>query len=621
MKKTLLFIFIFLTGGFARAQLPVNYLVESGDSTALPPNDTSLSLLQRYLPAEQLFLIDLGNPSSPAMPCMMITKVQHGFRSGIQPWAPYQNPQATKTYWKTPRPYTDIRYTQGQGRLLQLDFTFVRNITKRWNAGIEIRRLGSKGSYLRQNTDFTGFRMFHQYASVNRRWDFRYQIQLYNASSQINGGVVSDSAFIHSGFFQRPSFPVWLNSSVVWSRTSHQTFETDYHLDRPGFHHNDSQLSLPPVRRTLNLSLSRIRERNADSSLTDDFSFYRNIYKNAERNFDSITFTNYNATLTLKRTDTDTLKRIRIIGSAGISIDRISYNDFNKYDLSTYNFSVKGMGAVVMQHLQIHLRGTQYFRGYNQGDYLYEAGLQNIDGNLNWSLQVHAQKYRQAFATERIQSNHFQWAQTFNSGLNQGISGQLASVKTKIPFNLKLQAGWLQNLVIVPATVLPEQLNQKVQHVSLQGFFTWHYKKLYWHQIGFIQKNKSMLALHLPEWGSISELSLRGRYKKTSLHYQMGLVLDWRQKTNAWRFNPSILMWTQDSMGKMGGYPMVHFFATGEIKRFACFIRLEHILYSLHFLSPKLASWNPLPNYYFAAAGNPMLPQLFRFGFRWRFYD
>lgn len=566
--------------------------------------------------------MDLGNAGSPALNIILPIGSPTGFRTGINPWFAYTPANQTKKYWNTPRPFTDVKYTQGQGRLLQLDFLFVRNISKLWQAGVEINRFGSKGVYLRQNSDYSSFRTFHRFESPNKKWVLRYQIFVMNASAEINGGMTSDSLFTQAGYFQRESFPVRLNSSVIWSKASKQTFESDYHL-RP----KKAASWLKPSgsassAHLLNLAISRDRERTADSSLVDDISSYPFTFRDSTRNFDSLTFTNFQTALTWRSISMDSLKNTKINWALGFGFDKFNFNNHFNLEMSAYNWSIKGHITYDRKEYQAYLKVLHYFSGYNQGDYLIVSGLHHEGPKIKWNLQWQTQKYRQAFTWERFNSNHYRWAQSLLPGINNGLSGYLKSNPHRIiPWQLTFQLGTLKEYVVVHSQAIPRQLDENLLNASLEGFFTLHYKKIYWSQRGFIQKNNQPLTIQLPEWGINSEISLRSRYKKTSLNYQIGVILDQRQKTLAWTFNPSTMMWGRDTTRQMGGYPMLHFFAAGEIKRFSCFIRMEHFLYNLQFISATMQKWNPLPTDYFASAGNPMQPQLFRFGFRWRFYD
>ncbi len=610
----------------AQSFIPTFGSIQAFDQSIFKSIDTSFSSIHQYSIIQKDFYTDLGNPGTSAKNLIFESKVLSGFNTGIKGWEMYFDQNKTNEFWNVKRPYSDIKYVQGQNRLLGLNFIHTQNIRKDWNVGVEIIRYGSKGFYLRQNSDISRLRLFQSYLSNDGRSRLLASIILDKALQEVNGGIVNTKDFDSSSILQRESYPINLSKSFNYLKKNQVMFEYSYGFKKFSIRvDSNSRKALYPFR--IYYTFQRDKEAYLDTGLADDTKYYKNIYKDSLVNFDStsfITFKNHLqlASLGYKKLNDSTFSLKPLIWQVGYQYDFIKFfcKDYTSGSIVNHSINLKILYAF-KPNMKFITESKYYFNGYNRQDYLQQATFLLINKKVQLNLNGFAQQYIQPLIYQYFKTNYFAWSQSLNPTHVLGFNFYLKT-NFKHPFEVNILYRNTVNYVYFDQNSIPTQFAPSLTHLSAVTALDWHYKKLHIKEKLLLQYNSNTQITPLPNWASKTDIYIAGQLKNKSMKYHIGFSINYWQKTSSYRWNTSIMQFYLDSSVKSGGYPMIDLYANGEIQRFAFFVKLEHVFYGLRFLAdPWQQTFNFLPNSYYATAYNPMQPQVLRLGFRWRFYD
>jgi hypothetical protein len=604
----------------ARKDLALWY--EEGLPYLKKPADTGMTGIHLINPvrSEYIFFQDLGNYGSPAMPIQYQGQRAVGFQHGIRVFDQFMRKADDQRYWNVKKPYTDIRYSQGKGRLLQLELLHTQNVSKNWNVGIQLHRLGARGLYQHQNTDWYHTRVFSSYISPSGKYANDAYILFNRGSLENNGGVDSPNGFDSaSADILKEGFATRLTKSET------RVKEFTFHLRQALLYINkkDTNQKVNP-----SFSLSHILDITNftmnDSFSSADLTYFTNTYNNNLYTKDSLRYFTINNKLELASTG------YRANGKAGYSAFLFQagmmfttvkwYN--NNLASSLYNTSIYGAIKSNPEKKQsiLYQGSLQYIlAGYNMFDY-------KLSGSAGYSVKKFlvkgvftSQRFLPDEQLRNFNSNHYVWA--FRPDKSQLTSLHLIA-ETKPQMNksqssLQMQLQNILNPVYLNEQIQPQQLSGTATIFSAMAKHTLKFKKLYT-SVQALYQEGGKNVIRVPRWSVYVSAYIQAKYGKSPLRYQLGADLFWNSSYQSYSYDPLLHQFYIQNKWTTGNYPMVDVFLNGELKQFNVFVKVEHILQTL---TQYKGFEKALPLSYYSSPYYPFQGQAIRMGFRWRFYS
>ncbi len=567
-------------------------------------------------------LEDLGNTGSPAFHLDFPPLPAFGFNFGINQWDDYRYTAENIRYFNTQNILTDIYYNQGPTDLRTLNFLHVQNIKRNWSASVQYHGSASQGYYAQQVTNYSNIGVNTMYRSPNNHYMIMASTVWNLFSFQENGGFVNDTLFERaSGALAKGSTPTnLLNAYQNFNDQSYTVNQfwflgtTETREFKKDTSHYVIKVLKPKlyVEHRFNYYQKKYYFRDSAEGpkpffpgTTNDSPLVADIYRMTDiSNRVSI------GTALFRDSLTDSTENVNIpfAFSAYAQSDIIRATE-DRIDTSFQNFSVGGTigGAYSLYKLKLDYT----LLGYNQGDYLAQAGLNlKISKHLPiLSLQATAQQAAPAFIMQRMTSEYFNWNNNFTKQKFYEFQAGLFNIlHTDITARYVVAA----NYVYMGPQIKPVQADTDVDYGNLTIFNHLRFGHFHVNTSFTYQKVLQGDFIHVPNY------VLRGSYYfehflfKKALLFQGGVDIRYYSSYYGNAYMPGIsAFYVQDSF-KTGNFPVFDVWVAGKIKRFRFYIKCENIG---QILSIGPTQW-VVPGYPMSLTTTP-----FRFGVRWMFFD
>ncbi|OYU96203.1 MAG: hypothetical protein CFE21_07270 [Bacteroidetes bacterium B1(2017)] len=555
---------------------------------------------------------DLGNIGTPGRSMFFDWNRTTDFVLGFNPYQSYYKTPQESRYYHTKKPYADFTYTQGQKEMLLFSGKYFMNFTPRFNIGVDYDRVTSQGFYPRQYTSGYFTNIASNYTSKNNRYGILANAIWNRGVVDENGGIKSDSLFESLRGVNKAA-PVKLANcqSRFRSKTYYakQYFylgsmkelikdeDTSYYLSRAGF-----------ISHTIRYDV-------------DNFYF-----DNPSGNKDSTLFPSANIDTSGVFYDSISSKTL---------MNRLAYaywTKSNEYQQSYIEFAlshkyinVNQMGLAntyqnvwgeaklerlpkTAQNIGIRLAASYCMSGYNQNDFKLGGDLKFLFKNFDVSGSFNNQLLQPDYTLTNYNSAPFSWSKNY-SKIN--VTQWRAGIGTKrfrhnftAIFNQYIIANW----VYYGKEVTPTQSSDILVINTLEANKTF---QLGW----FFFENKLMLQksnldiVQLPTMGANLRYYLNGTLFRKALLFQLGAEVFYNTAYYGNAYNPSARAFYLQDQTKIGNYPLIDVFVTGQIMTATLFAKFEHIN----------MDWQTTGYYY--TPHYPLPVRAFRFGIRLRLYN
>lgn len=172
---------------------------------------------------------DLGNIGTAAKPVFYEVPELIGLSSGFHGYDLYFRDPAKRRYFDTKSPFTEMSAFFGGGNRNMLDLAFARNVTPRWNLGLEFntQRVRKTLNPVRRDDNMTeqnAYSFHTNYRSENGRyWLLGSFSRMKHEVSEI-GGIIPPEVDPTSLYFTYEDAKVWLQNSRA------RDLRQDYHV-------------------------------------------------------------------------------------------------------------------------------------------------------------------------------------------------------------------------------------------------------------------------------------------------------------------------------------------------------------------------------------------------------
>ncbi len=540
-------------------------------------------------------------------------------------------------YYNTRTPYTNLRYGNGGPKRRSeelVNVMFTQNVNPNLNIGFNYGLISSIGRYEAQKVDNRNIRIFTSYTGTKYSLFFNY---FYNKSDHLeNGGIVDEDNIWNPEVYNidkkeniRVNF-YSANNKINQNRLHLTQF---LNLGNVTIHKNDSVSEKAPVATAVhNMDLSRYRRIHKIGDLhkyyveNPDSFYYKNIYADTTATRDSVYYISFANTFQVKfNEEANPLLRFGVRGFISNEIEKFKYPGilFQIGDLTTppaYRMVdtllvtshvggqiFKNVGDLFKWNAGLKL----YFQGYKAGDTEVTGEISSQFGILKDTASIFANGgaylVTPDYFTQRYFSNHFKWDNNFDQVQTYRIEGGLAIPTRRLL--LSAETRLINKYVFWNEDALPEQTNDLIE--VLQVKLKKHFSVIGFNSVNTVlyQATSNESVLPVPTWFVHSSNYYQNVLFQV-LFFQLGFDLRY---TTAW-FTPAYMPATgqfyNQSVRKVGDYPMVDLFLNMHLKKARIYVKVDHI-----------NEGYPYDKNYFHTIHYPMNPRTIRFGVSWNFYD
>jgi hypothetical protein len=585
--------------------------------------DTSLYEAELYNPMIKKYRLyqDLGNIGSPAQSLLFNPTPTNGFQLGTEAMQQYFKRSEDSRFYTAKKPYTDIQYVQGSKELLFLDLLLTKNVSTRWNIGVDFRRISSLGYYVNQKSSIWSTRVFSAYQSKNKRYALLNNLIWNKGYVEMNGGLIDDSTyealtgankqvgvnlqgnglngaggprnlfrntsfhtaqFWYFGKYKNPINGEDTSSQIIRKSGIRHTLD----IERLSFLYKDKTLLNKDFYHTFYFDTTQTYDSLHQFMIQNSVTLYRHL---VEKNSTNINFTSY---LTVKHQYIEIYQRVNNVKYSNVYVN----------------------GAIIPR---LHNTPYKFFpgidayyclSGYNAGDYSLKTFADYISAKFNYAIEASSAAKEQDYLINHFVSNNYIWENSFKKTTTTSLLVNTREIK-KTGFSLSVALNTVSNFVYFNSNGLPVQYGNSIQVINTSLSKSLHFGNFWLHNQLWYQHTSNKQIMRLPEFGLFERFYYEKRLFKKVLLAQMGIDVSYYTAYYAKEFNPVTRQFQLQNKVKIGNYPVVDLFFNMQIKQAVLFFKFDHANADLSGNNSYSSPHQPLPY------------RAFRLGIRWRMFD
>jgi len=593
--------------------------------------DTALYQMQKFDPG---YLHNLGSPATPAFDLIWNPFKRTGFDMGFHQWDIYRLTDENTQFFNTQNPYASLSYVEGATDMQAFHATYSQNIRPYLNFSFHLNALNANKSYYDpQQSQITQLALNTWYRAPSNKYMLMLSAVFNNFQAQENGGIQSDSLFLHSSPGSRTGIPVNFgafyppdSSKQIWQENFvsarqyfrfgpindvklHDTDSVAVHIMHPEFFvshafeyhyqkytYRDQYVGTP------------FTENILDPVVTNDnwqYEEFTNKVAIGHAEFN-------NAVRVKKKIDSSALKRHPLFYEFFAK-----YTIIKSYEQADYiernqlldNGSV-GVEASRTGGVGFSANAEYFLEGYNKDDYnaqahVYVPFIKKILPRFN--IDTHIQQAAPAFTDQFLLGNHFIWSNSFEkSHFFEGSA--YFSDSAGMQFGVAYQSA--SNLIYFDTSAHPKQDPGTVAYARF--FVNKDIKIGHFHFLNSITWQKPISHasdVRVPEWLFRTSWYYEHALFKRALLLQGGIDFYYGTAYDGYGYMPEISKFYIQDKVTLGNYPVFDVWVAGKVKRFTFFGKLEH------------ANQGLTGSNYFLVPHYPLYPLSYRFGIKWMFFN
>jgi hypothetical protein len=534
--------------------------------------DTAVRNFYRFLPVEQsgYRLQDLGNIGTALQPIFYTLPREIGARSGFTVYDYWFNDPEEIRYYNTRSPYTRLFYSQGGNGRSWVDVTHARNITPRWSAGVDFRRItadkqiGPTRTRDDKQTVSTAYNVYTWYRDSVDRYQLMAHLSRMRHRVQEPGGILVGA--------QPPASITeiiqYANSPVRRANARSEELRVNQHL-----YHQYKLVSALQLYHILDRTTSdniyadqapdsayyRVRIPTGSGPLTEDFN--TRIFQNQAGIKGGYRAGQWNA----------------YIKHRAVRFRPNPEEEFEVNEVGAGGYLALQPDTVRTLRLEAELR--------TDGQYRFEALAQN-----NW-LQLHYQRsqYKPAFIYQYRNTLVDQWNRDFRDPTADRLEGTLMLKLGPLSLQPGLQLSIVQNPLYLraeslsgnsrPLGIRPEQ-GAAAQMIAPRLRFSLQLGE-YLHWDGDAQYTRvsgnSAIAFQVPDWLVNTSVYFEGPMFGGNMIGQLGVDIHMKAAYYADAYDPALRQFVVQQDFLVPSYPIANLFFGFKINRTRIFARMSHL--------------------------------------------
>ncbi len=609
---------------------------------AVGPLDTTLTDFRIDYPFYRQDVGDMaqGALGQTSLPLNYFRRPQSFDFSFAEPYYAYTANMENVSFYNTKRPLIRMEYIEsGQKRYREENFGIMlaQNISPTTGFNVDYKARGTRGQYIWSRTK--NHNLSVAFNHTGKRYSVHAAYYNNRIEQQENGGVVGAWAIVDTTFQHPSGVPMKLADSEARNLYRNNAFFVTQSYGIPLQRMTDSDFSMAGLTavyighsfqysswskvytdvRALYTDDRDHRDENGDFA-SASHSYYDDWFINPQQSRDSL----YERVISNRFfVQAQPWDRNGVVGTidAGVGIDLHTYSQFGMDDYlsgrhrrtsRTSYFAYGSVAGKIRRYVDWDADIRFYPSGYRGGDLEIGAHLA-LTGYIRrhplilegrFSMNRRSPSYWQ----ENLFSNHYVWSSPLSKENETRFE-----VRFSVP-DFAFEAGAWQGVVGSRIYYGPD--SRIAQHGGNVGLTSVYARKDF--RLGGLHLDNRVLL----QWSTNQEVvpvPLLSAY--LSYYYEFWVVrdvlrlqigLDGRYHTRymAPGYNPALSAFYNQREVEVGNYPYVDAFAMAKWKRMRIFLKYQHVNQGL-FGNGE----------YFAVAGYPLNPGMFKIGISWGFYD
>ena len=417
--------------------------------------DTLIQGLQQFQPYYMK-----GGPASAYSPLAFAENANLGFSTGLNFFNYFNFSVDSTKYYNSRTPYTDLKLIISSKKEQYFKLLHTQNITKGWNASLEVLRTNGDGFYLKQNFISSNVRLSTNFRSKSERYGFTAGIITRTFKKDENGGMVSDSLLEANIFSNKKLFPV--NLEQARTRRGYRALFTSQYFylgkhDKSNTDTTNRKKIIPESAIVYSMDLDESWFVYSDKLPLS--GYYDNIYLDSNATLDSTHVWRLRNRVSWRTLNNSSLK---INAEAGLGHDLVNIYQQNRDSVLTdllcfIKLFSKGDST---RKFAWSIDGKYFFSGEHAGDEMLGiTGAYSLPGTKGRILfNVRNSAISVPYFYSSYASNHFWWYNNLNkTSTNEGRIGfEIAKWK----FAARVGVYNVFNYVYLDQSFLPQQIGR-----------------------------------------------------------------------------------------------------------------------------------------------------------------
>lgn len=556
----------------------------------------------------------LSNLGSPAQSMVTEYHFNGGYDLKNQSFAHILNNYSNIRYLIPIQAFSELYYTMGANKEQQFDVSFTRELFPRFILGLEFALQNSPGIYKNNKSQNARVYFTGRYSTDNERYGIISNYYHNKINIGENGGLLDDFEFESNTESDRRLIPVQLQDAQNMVKESGFGFEQYFNF-----------IGTSPKK----ISDSSFKPRKIQfGRITHSFSYHKNQLVYTEDSPLAAFYQSFDVVLDSNNTY-DSTYQLAIKNKLYLS--SLGYKKFNN-DVPFYIYagvehayivqadSIKksvyhqlspfgGIRISLLRSSYLDGKATIITGGYGSGDLHLEAGIKQFLGtsernlgNLFFRTEVINQS--PSWITQRYQSNHFRWENSFSNSKFVNFHGGYSFKGFTVGGRLQV----MDKLIYFNKFARPQQ---STGTTNLRQIYTeFHLRPGKFELLGRFdyQKVSNDTILHIPEYSGMIKIAFVQDLFSKAATIKPGLRFRWFSSYYADAYMPALRTFYLQDEKNIGNFPYLDVFLTLKVKRANLFVQYENL-------------FGLLGNYtYYTTPHYPMRDPRLYFGVKWRFF-
>ena len=565
--------------------------------------DTSMDFFYLYEPNGSIadYLVNVAEYASPSF-SLLFSPNDHQFM--LHPYETALISSSDKPDYTTPKPYSNLFYSQGLNSEQTAKFTHTQNINKYCNVGLDLNFYKTMGEYDNQAIKGRHVSPWIVYYGPRFSTTFKYG---YNAiERQENGGIAEDSLLNYAKLL-RMKFPN-ASSSLHFQTVD---FMQKWNLGRKA---KEDSLSLDVLsyKNAIGYKLNYTSIKRSYNDKYPDTEFYTNVLFDSTATNDSLLDKNLVSQLFFEFQRTVHKTKFVADFAVGMEYNSSVYHDYDysiPEDFTNSEFYEGTFDVMLPDSINISHKHRFYFAGDDKGGYniytniekCFTIGEEELDISLS---QNYANLYRPT-VYYLYESNHRTWTTDFDSEKILDLGATISSSWGNMDAEFHYYA--MKDYVAFDETGMLQQTHESGNAFTAKLDKT----SRFWHIVmknGLLFQNISVGYQEYPTWATYNSLAFQGAFLKKLIHFGFGGEVLYYPSYKTPTYDASLGDFIPQSKYEYGGFPIINVFATIKYKPIKLYVKYTS-LYAL------------LKEKKYAIAGYPQSNGTVSFGISWLFYN
>lgn len=515
-------------------------------------------------------------------------------------------------YYEVPTPTSELMFRTGMEQGQVLDAFLTINTSPNFNFSVAYKGLRSLGKYRQSLASLGNFRTTFNYRTKNERYYARGHFVSHDFLNQENGGLTDESVALFES--NDPNFTDRARLEVNYTNAENFLVAKRYFLDHSFkiFRKKDSIKSHPSNFKLGHQYTYKTKHYHFDQTAADTITIGQAF---ASAINDEVGLRTMNNLAYLE------LESPIVLGSLRAKANYYSYDHYYNGVVNigseTIDAQLKGNALSIgaewnakVKNFNVKADISSIISGDLEGNHLMAAATYKRDSLFSISAKINMTSKSPNFNFLHNQSDYIEYNWQNTDFKNEEIRNLSFDLKSEKLLNASASITQIDNYTYFDTNSKPAQANEAINYLKIKAKKAIKFGKFTLDNTLMYQKvAKGDSLFRVPEFVTRNSLFYSNYlFKKKPLYLQTGFTFKYFTQYQMNAYNPLLSEFNLQNDAEYGGYPVVDFFANGQVRRTRIYLKVENITASF------------TGRNYYAAPLEPYRDLTVRFGLVWNFF-